>query len=342
VDQTSSKLPYVLTAYGIPHVLGYLNTMDGSPNPAPLSIRGLMETAHELGLEGVEIPVNGRDAAHVSAIAQDLAELDLKIVPDHVSLLDEDTDGFCAFLRAAHQLGSKVARVTISRILCGDRRGLEAGWAAYLDDIARRLRLVLPVAEDLGVAVCLENHQDATSDDLLWLYEASGKSSSFGVTLDAGNPLAVGEGPMEFARRLGALIRHVHVKDYTIHFAPTGYRLVRCVAGEGVVPFPELLAYLRSQQPEILPGIEIAAQATRTVPLLEDTWWHHYPEKHPRYLIEALRVLWSHGRPADEPYGSAWERGESSEAVLAEEWDVMRRSVDYFRSISTNDTRESA
>ena len=38
----------------------------------------------------------------------------------------------------------------------------------------------------------VENHQDGASDDFLWLAEQVQFSPAFGVTLDTGNPLAVG------------------------------------------------------------------------------------------------------------------------------------------------------
>src|SRR5207253_10391365 len=107
---------------------------------------------------------------------------------------------------------------------------------------------------------------------LIRLAEMSGNSPAFGVTLDTGNPLSVGEEPVEAARRLAPLIRHVHLKDYTIHFAPEGYRLVRCAAGAGVIDFLEILRIVRESAHDVIPGIEIAAQHTRTIPLLEEGW----------------------------------------------------------------------
>ena len=202
-----------------------------------------------------------------------------------------------------------------------------------MEAIAARLREALPVAEDLGLAVAVENHQDATTNDLLRLYEMSGASPAYGITLDAGNPLAVGEEPVEAARRLAHLIRHIHVKDYTIHFAPEGYRLARCAAGVGVIDFPAILDIVRGNGHDVLPGIEVAAQATRTVPFLDPGWWECYPPMPASGFAGALKVLWEKGMPAELPYSSAWERGEDSETVVAEEWDVLRRSVEYFREL---------
>lgn len=338
------KIPYALTAYGLPHVMGYLPAQDGTRHPAPLDLFGLMDAAAELGLEGAEFPLSRRapsfDGKYVETpapagdIRAALEERGLRVVADYGAILDHDAEHLRDALRGAASVGAKVVRATLSVILCGDRRKLECGWPAHRDSLAQRLNEVLPLAEELGVCIAVENHQDATSDDLLCLADAVGNSPAFGVTLDAGNPLAVGEGPVEFARRIAPLIRHIHLKDYTIHFAPEGFRLVRCAAGDGVVDFPAILEIARGNGHDILPGIEIAAQATRTIPLLEDTWWDCYPARQKEHLVEALRVLWAQGRPAEEPYSSPWERGENSEAVAADEWDIARRSAAYFRALS--------
>ena len=324
----------------MPHVMGYLATKAGERYASPLDHIGLMDAAQELGLAGVEFPLAAQSiaalevpGATIEAVTAQLQARGLKVVADYGALLDRDAQHLRDYLQLAALSGAKVVRTTLSHILCGDRRKLAGGWEAHRDALIARLKDVLPTAEEMGVCIALENHQDATSDDLLFLYEQTGSSPSCGVTLDTGNPLAVGEGPVEFAARIAPIIRHVHLKDYTIHFAPEGYRLVRCAAGEGVIDFPAILDSVRGNCHEVLPAIEVAAQATRTIPLLEPDWWACYPPTPSTRLIPALRILWEKGRPAEEPYSSAWERGADSATVAAEEWDLVRRSADYFRSI---------
>lgn len=339
----AAPIPVVLTGYGMPHVMGYLPTKDGEFVSAPLNPLRLLETARELGLAGIEIPLTTRVpsfegkyvevAASLETLKAALDASGMRVVADYGTILDQEADHLRAYLRTAAEMGAKVVRATLSTLLCGDRRRLAGGWDAHLAALAARLREVLPTAEELGVALAVENHQDATTDDLLRLGEMSGNSPAYGVTLDTGNPLAVGEEPVEAARRLAPIIRHVHLKDYTIHFAPEGYRLVRCVAGEGVIDFPAILEIVRGNGHDVLPGIEVAAQATRTIPLLEPTWWDCYPPVPAKGLAAALRILWEKGRPMDEPYSSAWERGEDSATVSAEEWDVVRRSAAYFHTL---------
>lgn len=329
---------YALTAYGIPHTMGYLATQDGTVNPKPLSPLGFLDAAVEMGLPAVEMPILPHrwsvETLGVERLKEELEARNLRIVPDYMALPDAEPEQVRTFLEGAAYLGANVVRTLVSGVICGDRRKLVGGWAARIDLMAKHLREALAIAEHLGLSIAVENHQDSTSHDLIRLYEMSGESPAYGVCLDTGNPLAVGEGPVEFAERVGPLLRHIHLKDYTIHYAPEGYRLVRCAAGDGVVDFPTILNIAAANGFPMIPGIEIAAQMTRTIPLLEDSWWDHYPDGHGDYLPEALRVLWKHGRPMDEPYGSAWENGKDSPTVLAEEWDVLRRSVDYFQKLN--------
>ncbi len=162
---------------------------------------------------------------------------------------------------------------------------MRRGWPARLAAVAGRLREVLPLAEELGLTIAMENHQDATTADLLSLHEMSGNSPAYGITFDTGNPLAMGEDPLEAARALAPLIRHVHLKDYSIHFAPEGYRLVRCAAGDGVIDFPAILRMVGANGHHVVPGIEIAAQAMRTIPILDPGWWTTYPNRDARDLV---------------------------------------------------------
>ena len=113
---------------------------------------------------------------------------------------------------------------------------------------------------------------------------------------------------------------------------------MRCTAGEGAIDFAAILKIVRANGHDVLPGVEVAAQPTRTIPLLETSWWEHYPPGHAKYLVGALRVLWEKGRAKDEPFSSAWEHGEDSQKVSAQEWDVLRRSVQYFRGLHQSTT----
>ncbi|MCX6379465.1 MAG: TIM barrel protein [Armatimonadetes bacterium] len=311
-------VPFALCGYSLPHVMGYLATKDGVKPEAPLDPLGLMQAAKELGLIGVEFGLSSQVPSFDGAIVE----------------TGRKTSDLREYLKTAQEAGAKTVRAVLSHILCGDRRNFAGGWDAHRDALAKRLQEVIPYAEELGVCLAVENHQDATSDDLLWLAEQVNHSPAFGVTLDAGNPLAVGEEPIAYTQAIASIIRHIHLKDYKVYLAPEGYRLVRCSAGQGAIPFPEMLAIVAQNGHDVLPAIEVAAQATRTIPVNEVEWWAHYPVEQRAKYEAVTPFLEKHALPMDAPYSSAWERGESSAEVIAEEWLVVRESVAYFASIA--------
>lgn len=353
----SQRLPMALTGYSLPHVMGYLPTKNGDLAP-PFSLLHLFDAAREMGLAGVEFglplkrnpnaaasdpPMAGwnfpsasesdPETVNLETIRHALQERDLHPVLDLPVLVNVPLSFLRETVDAAAYLGAKTVRFILSTLLCGDRRGFEGGWQNRLEQTAAVLREILPYAHEHGVCLAAENHQDATTDDLFHLADMVKNHPAFGITLDTGNPLSVGEDPVEAAQRLAPLIRHVHCKDYTIHFAPEGYRLVRCVAGQGCIDFAAILSAVAANGHDVLPGIEVAAQATRTIPCLDPGWWACYPDPSINRFLGALRVLWRHGIPADTPYSSAWERGEDSASVCTEEWEVTRRSAAYFQTL---------
>lgn len=335
------RIPYALTAYSMPVVMGFIGrpaggmsdwaTAPGSEAGRPNAIQ-FMDWAAELGVSGVELPAPMIADHSVMEVREALTSRSLKLVVDTPGLLQRPVQELFADIKLASACGARVVRAIMSSLLCGDRREMAGGFRAHLDRVAAALQEALPAAADLGVSIAVENHQDAATEDFFYLAERLGHHPAFGITLDTGNPLAVGQDPVEAARELAPLIRHLHLKDYTMHFAPGGYRLVRCAAGAGVVDFPEILRAAGSA-PDLLPGIEVGAQQTRTIPFLEPDWWACHQPRDVSTLLGPLRLLWARGIAADVPYSSAWERGESQEAIKEEEWRLVRESVSYFRQL---------
>ncbi len=334
---------YSVCSYSLPHVMGYLKTKGGVSCGKPLTPVELMDWAVAHNLQGVEIPltavVPSFDGARVETgwqgdIRAEAETRNLRLIADYGAIMVHEWEHLRDYITLAAESGAKIVRVILSNLLCGDRRELlPQSFMEARKPHSERLKLALDHAEGLGLCVAVENHQDITCDELLGIWERVGQHPAYGIVMDTGNPLAVGEDPVGFAQRAGHLIRHLHLKDYTIHFAPNGYHLVRCAAGEGCVDFSAILKIVAQNGHDVMPALETAAQATRTIPILEATWWQTFDSLHAGYLPSALRVLWQHGIAADIPYSSAWEREAETEAVCAEEWDLLERSAAYFAAL---------
>src|SRR3954470_13064665 len=119
-----ARLPLCLTAFGLPHLMGYLATRRGERADPPLDALGLMDAALELGLSGIEAPLPALEGAALDAWRDALAERGLGLVADLPVPLDAEPELIQGWLAAAAELGASVVRTTLSSILCGDRRAL--------------------------------------------------------------------------------------------------------------------------------------------------------------------------------------------------------------------------
>lgn len=327
---STSARGFGLAAYSFPFGCGFARTQDGRSAERPLDAFALADLAAEHGLQGLETPLQ--------RIAPDFGDATLRRFRDAMdsaglSLVVDtavvEPEVLRRTLPVAASLGARVVRAMPSTVLEGARASYAGGWVGYLDELKRRIAEVVPLLESLQLVLALENHQDVDSSELVELCEVGGPW--VGVTLDVANPLAVGEDVLEFARRVGPWIHNVHLKDYRIHATPSGFRLVRCALGQGVVPFAELLPMLAEVAPDAPLHIELAALHARHIRLLEDEWWEGYAARDARSLVPVLRTVARRAQPADEDWRTPLERGDGPEAVVEYERAQLDESVRFLR-----------
>ncbi len=227
----------------------------------------------------------------------------------------------------------------LARKIGGDRRPLAGRWQPFLQEVLTALREATTVAELSGISLAVENHQDLASEELLWLCESIG-SPHFGITLDAGNPLATAEHPLDFFRSMAPHIKNVHLKDYWIYLSNEGYRLVRCPLGQGVIDFPALFTILRDANKEVPMSIELGALEARHIRVLVDDYWSDYPSRSAAQLARVLRFAQANARSSEEDWRTPFERGESAEAVVAYEQQQLAESLAYIKPIQQGERDE--
>ncbi len=324
-------MKFGVSAYSFPFSCGFLKQEDRRA-AQPMNAFGLATLASEHGLSSIATPLPPMlpdlSFSTIDRLRDTLRDANLTLVVD-TSVVDVAT--LQTLLPLAKRAGARVVRATVSTILEGARAGVVGGWQPYLNDIKERIIAIRPVLESLDLVLALENHQDVTSDELLYLCEAGGPN--VGVTLDVVNPLAVGEEPMAFARKLAPLIHTVHLKDYIIFPTPSGFRLVRCTIGDGVLDVPALLDILRAHAPNPVLNIELAALYGRHIRLLEDDWWQGYPPRDVREVVPALRLMAQHARPTDAPWQTPWETGAAPDEVWRYEHEQFEQSIRYLRGL---------
>jgi sugar phosphate isomerase/epimerase len=310
-------------AYSFSYVCGF----EGG-NLKPLDAFGLMDLAVEYGLQGVEFPPKGclpdLQPQTLSKVREYADQRGLFIVAD-VSQVKEEN--FNQMISVAKALGSKTLRVILSGILGGDRRPMAGRWKQHLSECLECFKAARDIAESNQIAVAIENHSDATSEDLIWI--CSQLNSPFiGVNLDTGNPLAVSEEPVEYAAKIAKYLKNAHLKDYKLYPTDEGYRMARCALGAGVVNFPELFKIFE-KLPDLTGTIELGALYARHVRILMDDYWSEFDPRSVNELLPLMRLWLKNVRPKAEEWQTPRERNESTDILAKYEMNEFHESVEY-------------
>jgi sugar phosphate isomerase/epimerase len=313
-------VPVGLCVYGIAYTAGFAGRGSPRANPRPLDASGFLDLAAKLGLRAIEVPFGyihpQEDEAALRAYVTGAQERGLRVVSAGLAI---EVEPFRRHLAICRRLGITTVRCVLSSVLCGDRRpiGGLAGWQCQLDQKIAILKELAPIAEDAGVRIGVENHQDATSADLVYLCQAV-NSPNVGVTLDTGNPLAVAEDPVIFARTILPYLVHVHLKDYRMTPSSEGYRIFHCAIGAGVVDYPALFELFRTKD-DLVCNIEMAALGERHIRLLTDDYWAGHTQRPVADVLPVLQMR-DHAE-VDVEWRTAWELKQDS---LMASWEMER------------------
>ena len=308
--------------------------------PDPHTAEGLADLARRWGLHSIECSPSffaDRSPEQLREFTASLAGQGLDLMLDTGGHdYARDISPLRQTLELAARMGVRVVRTTISNVVEGDRRpfGL-TGWRDYLESLIGPFRQQMSLAADHGISVGIENHQDLCSWELCWLCEQV-DSNRLGVIMDCGNALSVGETPLAFADRVMPYLKHVHLKDYTVHPTPSGYRLKRCAMGAGVVDWPSLIAAFDAGAPQVQGCIELGASVARHIRILEEDYWSTFAPRPLPETINALRMLHQAARPPEEDWRTPHERGESAETRAAYEMAQLEASVAFLREKGLN------
>jgi sugar phosphate isomerase/epimerase len=231
---------------------------------------GKLEWARAHGLDGVQFPLPtdlspALDRGQIREIAAYAAALGLyldvgvsTINPHRRPGTDPDAGRahLAQEIRAAREAGTTAVRSTLGGP--DDRFNPDVPWQQQLDDAAAFVRPLGPLLRDLGCRLAIETHGDATTWELVRLAEATDGATA--VLLDTANVLVRVEEPLAAARRAAPHVIATHAKDGILFLDETdqdrGIIRQNRPCGQGVVPWPEVLAVLGEYQPDLRLSIE--------------------------------------------------------------------------------------
>lgn len=321
-----------LSALSFSYCCGLIGQNTPRAHRAPWGLQAILEHATAAGLQSIAFPCEllpDPSPTTLAALRDQFATRGITPVLD-TGIADAAT--LTRQIPIAAALGAQVIRVLISPVLEGDRAAFTTDWPAHLRIIAGQLRAVVDHAEAAGVTLAIENHQDATSADLLDLLEMV-NHPALGITFDATNALIVAEDPFVVIEKLGAQIKNLHLSDFYAYPTTQGWRLVRCALGAGDLDLRRLLDAIAIHAPAAICHIELVQHNARHVRLFEDSWWQGYPPCDVRSVLPALRRLNQTLRLRDDDWRTPWERGADEATIIQYEAQQFAESVTYLRSI---------
>ena len=319
-----------LNPYGLTYYLGLQGRGTTRANPQGRGLAAFLEIAQEIGAKTLEMHnawLAAMDDAALAALRDRIAEL--RMTP--VISLGPPLEDVGSAIRSAVGVNAKIVRLGLSPVLCGDRNAWGARWNEMVEHARSTLREFAPRAEDAGLTFAIENHQDFGSQELVDFCGESGPN--VGICIDTGNPLAVGEDPLAFARRVAPLVRHVHLKDYNAQWTDEGYRLVRCAIGDGAVPFVELEKILGEHHSSLTASLEPGALEARHVRLFQPEWWNGYAARTAAELGPCLAAARQRRLPDEADWRTPWEREAPGAELIEYELSMMRRSAANMRAL---------
>jgi inosose dehydratase len=214
---------------------------------------------HNGGMLGVEYGFSASISldTHPGKIRRMLEDhgITLTSVCAHANLLDPaspDTYGTVEIVKAvrlAHLLGVRHVITTEGdpKTAFGHRLTPEQ----RIFSIVEKLQTPAEWAEELGIELLLEPHGIVTGsvEGMATLLKELGHEASVGVCLDTGNSWLAGAEPLEYIRRFGSRIKHVHWKDMGAEWKEKRGTLYGCgmatiPLGDGLVGIPEIVQAL--------------------------------------------------------------------------------------------------
>ena len=160
-----------------------------------------------------------------------------------------------------------------------DRFRTDVSWDDQLVATEKFLRLLAPIARDLGIHLNLETHEEITTFECVRLVEAVGPDV-MGITFDTANVLQRGEDPVAAARRVAPYVRQTHVKDVALVFGTEGVDRQPRPCGQGVIDFRAILTILAEARPDLNLSIEnsTARSAIAPIQIFDPVWLAAHPD----------------------------------------------------------------
>jgi len=217
-----------------------------------MDIFKFIEKTAELGLDGVQINVEGDNLAHLGSDAPGFLH-EVKSTIDHHGLFVEiDTCGtspnnLTRILNICQALGSDTMRVFSS--IGGDVQ-------EEIKQAAIDFKQIVPLCLDYGIKIAYENHEYESSQDIMGVVNEV-NSDIIGTHIDVGNSMMLWEEPIDAIRAMAPKAVSSHFKDHIVVMLGDQPMVIGVPLGKGNIDLAECFRILDQQSPLKRINIEV-------------------------------------------------------------------------------------
>ncbi|GEM00914.1 Sugar phosphate isomerase/epimerase [Halolactibacillus halophilus] len=251
----------------------------------PMDIFDFMDLMCNLNVDGVQIDImhlESRDSDYLSKVGLYAKNKGLFIEYGSTGIEENHT---LNELYVAHKLGAKLMRTFM-----GFNRYDGSSDAQYeVDKAINVIKDIIPTANELGIKIAIENHCDATVDEMVEIMQAI-NSETVGVCVDLGNFMIHQEKPIDSVRKLAPYIINTHFKDYTMEMMNWGFKSYGVPLGQGIIDLKGILEILKrsSNLNRIVLEIPVEKDINEDATLKKE---RAYVEESVRYARETLEIF---------------------------------------------------
>lgn len=201
----------------------------------------MMDYIAGLGLEGLHLDAKAfdkMDAAYFEQVRQAAADRDLYLEYNFAlesNAYDKSVQHTVEQgVAIAHSIGADTTKIGLNlvrpRPVAASK--FHPDIMAQLEAVMEKVHKALPVVEETGVRLALENHTDAFSEEVLWVLDQI-NHPLVGACIDTVNALHVTENPITAVENLAPRAFTNHFRDNKIVIAPWGLKFTGAALGEG-------------------------------------------------------------------------------------------------------------
>ena len=153
-------------------------------------------------------------------------------------------------LRIGHDLDAELVKFSLDII-----RPRELYVSSMHPDVMRQMadrydefKRTIPLIEEFGMQIAIENHTDTFADEILWIVDKL-NHPLIGTCVDTMNPLQVIENPYYAMERMLPKAYCCHFSDDIIVVDPLGVHDIGAAHGQGSMDCPKMVSQIREKSP---------------------------------------------------------------------------------------------